>query len=535
MSSDTSTRSSSSGVFARESSGLVRAVSTFDTFFYCLVQLAVPFVLFNVAFWVFYPGANLEIATIVALVAAILEGVTYGLFLAIYPRSGGEYVPLSRSTHPLIGFVASFVNTFYQIFYTGTVSVFATSLGLSPLLTVLGLQLENESLTNLGLWFDSPAGWFVAGIVIVSVYCYQLYRGMKNYFQVQKWLYSAALIAFVIFLLVMVAGSAGAFNFPARFDHYAGVGAYQELLANARADGVDLSPAFDLRMTLFITIWPAFSFLFAVLSSSFSGEIKNVERGQLIAIPLAQLVGGALVFLTQLLGRLALGTDTLLAAGWVATVTPGEFPLAYPWLSTLVSIMADNILLTIIINSGVFILTAYVGASTAIYATRGLFAWGIDGMGPSWLGEASERTHAPTYAILVTWVVAVILLSLYALTPWLRVLSGLAPMGLVFLLTTAVAAIFPFLKPETYETSPARIQVAGIPLMTITGGLGSLMMAWIVYRALVDADYGANEPVSLGMMVAVIIVGAIWYFVWRAIRRREGVDMEARFDEIPIE
>ncbi len=108
-------------------------------------------------------------------------------------------------------------------------------------------------------------------------------------------------------------------------------------------------------------------------------------------------------------------------------------------------------------------------------------------------------------------------------------------MGLVFTITTVVAAIFPFIKREAYEASPARIEVAGIPLMTITGLIGGVIMAWIVYRAIVDVDYGANAPVSMALFVGVFAVGAVWYFVARAIRRAQGVDMAARFEEIPIE
>jgi hypothetical protein len=39
----------------------------------------------------------------------------------------------------------------------------------------------------------------------------------------------------------------------------------------------------------------------------------------------------------------------------------------------------------------------------------------------------------------------------------------------------------------------------------------------------------------MAMFIGVFVVGAIWYFVARAVRRGQGVDMDARFDEIPIE
>ncbi len=138
-----STTRVSGGVFARTSSGLVRTVSTFDTFFYSLIQAAIPYVVFNVAFWVFYPGASMGWASVIALVGSLGVGITYGLFTAVYPRSGGEYVPLSRTLHPLVGFVASFGQTVWQIFYFGINGAFAASIGVAPFFAVLALQTGN--------------------------------------------------------------------------------------------------------------------------------------------------------------------------------------------------------------------------------------------------------------------------------------------------------------------------------------------------------------------------------------------------------
>jgi len=523
------------GVFARTSSGLVRTVSTFDTFFYCLVQLAIPYVMFNVAYWVFYPGANMELAAIIALVAALGEGITYALFSSVYPRSGGEYVPLSRTTHPLLGFVASFGQTFWQIYYFGVNGAFAASIGVAPLFSVLGLQLQSTALTDIGKFFASPVGWFVFGIVMIAFFSGQLYQGMRTYFRVQKWAFSIALVCYGVFILVLILGSVGVFNFEASFNKYVGPDAFTTLLKDARDAGVDLAPAFDLRTTLYFAIWPAFSFLFAVLSVAFSGEIKNVERGQLIGIAGAQLVGGVLVILTSLFARLAISSQGLLAAGYVSAVEPDKFPLPYAWLTLLTSVMADNVVLTVIINATAVILITYVAASTAIYATRGLLAWGIDGMGPSLLGQVSERHRSPTYAILVTAVLGTIILAIYSFTDWVRVLSGLAPMGIVFMITTFVGMIFPFTHRKAYQSSPAKIEVAGIPLMTITGLIGGGVTAFLVYRAIVDVNYGANAPVSMAMMIGVFAIGVIWYFVARAVRKGQGVNMDARFEEIPIE
>ncbi|MGB3906685.1 MAG: hypothetical protein WBB22_17400 [Anaerolineae bacterium] len=40
------------------------------------------------------------------------------------------------------------------------------------------------------------------------------------------------------------------------------------------------------------------------------------------------------------------------------------------------------------------------------------------------------------------------ILAMHSSTDWIRVLSGMAPMDIVFTITTFVAAIFPFMKRE---------------------------------------------------------------------------------------
>jgi amino acid transporter len=525
-----------SGVFARKSSGLVRTVSTFDTFYYCLVMIALPIGFLNLAALVFYPGASFTFGTTLALVGSVFIGLTYALFSAIYPRSGAEYVPLSRATHPLVGFVGSFSNVFWLTFYTGISAAFAATFGWAPLFTVLGLQLGNESMINLGFWFDSPVGWFVVGTVLIAVISLILYRGMALYFKIQRWLYTAALAGFVILLIVLALGAAGVLDFQATFNQYAGDGAYEQLVATAAAEGADLNPAPNSGMSLAFVIWPAFALLFAVWSTSFSGEVKNVTRGQLIAIPAAQILGGVLIILLGVLGLAAIGKEGLLAFGWVGLLSPENLPLPiYPWISTLASIMANNILLTIIIQVSALLLMMLTLAVDAIYATRGMLAWAIDGMAPSWLGEVSERYHTPKNAILVTAILALVFLALYSFTGALTVIAAQVPMGIVLALMAIAAAIFPFTKKDVYEASPARFQVAGIPLMTITGVLGTVVMVWVVYNTFIDPVFGANAPASLILMAMAFGGGVIWYFVVRSVRSKQGVDLDARFEEIPIE
>jgi amino acid transporter len=133
--------------------------------------------------------------------------------------------------------MASFSQTFWQTFVTGVIVAGACTLGWAPMLTMLGLQTGSQTLTDVGLWFDSPRGWFTFGAFAIILFNYLLYRGMRVYFRVQRWLFSIALIAYLIFIGVMVLGSMGVLDFQANFDKYAGAGAYSQLLADALGDG----------------------------------------------------------------------------------------------------------------------------------------------------------------------------------------------------------------------------------------------------------------------------------------------------------
>jgi amino acid transporter len=520
-------------VFARKSSGLVRNISTFDTFYYNLVQLGPQFAFFNLAFAFLYPGANMEIAGLIALIIALAEGVTYGLYASIYPRSGGEYIPLSRSLNPFVGFVMGFTQTTWQAFQTAPVAVTAITMGLAPMFVALGLQTHNQNIFNFGVALDSPWGWFIFSGIVVLISVYILHRGMNVYFKVQRYGYGIALLGFVILILVCYLGSTGTFSFQASYAKYFGSGAYDQLIANAQAEGFNMKSPFSWRTTMFFTIWPAFSFIFAILSTAFSGEIKNVKRGQLIGMTASQIVGGILVLGIGLFGRLALTNEGMLAIGVVSSA--GKFPLPYPWISMLASIMADNVILTIIINLSVAALSVFTCASTIVYASRGYLAFGIDGMGPSWFAKVHEKYHTPTNTLIMNAVIAVVFLTLYSFTDLLHMIVAMMGGGIVIVTTTLAASLMPFMKKKVYEASPAKMEIFGIPVMTITGVIGSLGCLYFVYRTAVDNDYGANNPFQIAVTLGVFVVGAIWYFIARAIRRRQGVDMDARFKEIPVE
>src|SRR5487761_1509965 len=96
-------------VFVRHSSGLVREMSAgdalignvliFNLVIASVTLLAVPFT---------FPGASLPIGILLAFIPAGLIAAVYVFFSVAMPRSGGDYVFISRTLHPALGFAANF-------------------------------------------------------------------------------------------------------------------------------------------------------------------------------------------------------------------------------------------------------------------------------------------------------------------------------------------------------------------------------------------------------------------------------------------
>ena len=138
-----------SGVFTRASSGLVRQIRADDVMYYGWQQIALSYIVFIVLAWNFYPGASMEWATIFATVGGVALAVCYALLAAVYPRSGGEYVFVSRVVHPGLGFAVSFSFAFWQIFYYGINGAFLAIYALSPFFAVMGVQTGNSGLLSV--------------------------------------------------------------------------------------------------------------------------------------------------------------------------------------------------------------------------------------------------------------------------------------------------------------------------------------------------------------------------------------------------
>ncbi|HTD19028.1 MAG TPA: amino acid permease, partial [Ktedonobacteraceae bacterium] len=143
----------SPSIFVRKSSGLVREASAFDAMIFNAVFSA-P-VGATLAFGIFYalgafPGADLVTALLIAFVVNIPVCIMMSMMASSMPRTGGDYVWISRILHPAMAVVSNFSAAASSLIGAAFWARSFAVLALGPTLAVLGAVTNNNSLINAG-------------------------------------------------------------------------------------------------------------------------------------------------------------------------------------------------------------------------------------------------------------------------------------------------------------------------------------------------------------------------------------------------
>jgi amino acid transporter len=514
-----------SGVFTRASSGLVRQVKAQDVMFYGWQQIALSYLVFIVLAWSAYPGASMEWGTVIATVGGLALGTCYALLSSVYPRSGGEYVFISRIIHPVVGFTASFSFTFWQIFYYGINGAFLAIYALSPFCGVLGVQMNSPGLLDASSWFGGGTGIFITGTIMVIFFACLQGTGLARYFRWQRWASYAAAVSLVITIIVLALAATGVLDFKSNFDHLAASGEYEQIIrGTTMASG-------SFTETVKFMIWPAFSIWFAVASVSFSGEVKDVKRGQLIGINGAMATMGVAMVVLVYLYQEAFGSAFLLNS----STSPHYTLAAQPFVNVFTGIAGNNVLLTILTFIWVLVIAFFVGGTCLVYMSRAMLAWSIDGVAPESVGKVSERFHSPYVAIIFCAVLAEVWLGLFAFTSLLGPISGFIGFTISFVLVSVTAIIYPFVKRDSFENSPIAWRIGRVPVITLIGIVSLIFIGVGTWRILVDNTYTPNLAFADWSALTVLAAGVVIFYGMRYYRQRQGVNIDQRYREIPIE
>jgi basic amino acid/polyamine antiporter, APA family len=527
VSSSMSERSATgAAVFERKATGLVREAGTLDTLVYNLnfVSLGLMAALVFLFSTAFYPGANLYLTAILLLLIVLPTSLVFAFFASTMPRSGADYVYVSRTLHPALGMMSSFNNTVWWFLYGGVPSAFFAQFGVGPFFSTIGQMAGIAWMTDLGAWFVSDWGTFITGSLLIAALVAIFSRSLKLYFRIQNTLFFLSLVSFALVGLVWLLRSESAIM--ASLGEGLGEGTLRGLGQAAAEAGFAAGGPFSLKWTILAGTWIYINLVFNQSSAYIGGEVRRASRLQLWSMPVAAISAVTLLLTLLVLADVALGLERI-----------GELAAGQGLLFTQIAAFGSGSTLIGLLIMAPFVFQSYTWLPGQITnASRNFLAYSVDGLMPRWLGAVHPRFHTPVNALVVVGIGSILALAGFVWIPAFATLVGIFGFILGFMLVSIAAIVFPYRLKDVFESSPVNARAGGVPWMSIVGALSFVALAIMAWAFLTDPSAGLNgKPGLIWMNIIIFFSGLVIYGIARAVQRSKGVDLDKRFAEIPIE
>jgi basic amino acid/polyamine antiporter, APA family len=521
----------SSDVFLRNATGLVRELSGFDGFVVGFGQLNVLLGLTEAfAFGLFlFPGANLTVAFAIAVPTVLFFGLVYAMLTTSMPRSGGDYVWVSRLLSPAVGFAVNFYITFVVLAWAALNATLIPAWFLPPLFHSLGLQSWVEPV-------QTNTGRLLIGTALIVLYTGLLMYGVKRLIRVMVllfWVVSAGTILWFGLMLFPQTHIAAALQSSWH--------ASTSSVITAAANNGFASTANHLRNSFYGIIFGITGFLGFQMTAYFAGEIKGARRSGSRAIMVAWGLGAVGFLVGSVLIYHVYGSHFLASINYLYNNAPTKYhlPLA-PFLPSLALLLTTNRVLQTLVSLSFLLTMLWIIPTSFVFASRNMFAWSFDRVMPSWLAEVNDRTHSPLNVAIVSGVVTELLLLATIYTSfWARLVNLTGVLAICFLLVSVAAIVFPYRRPDIFAKAPAWVQrkVGSVYLIVIIGAISAVSWIVVAYIAwTTPAIGGAVSWSSFLYSAAAFLVAFPIYWVARYYHRRtQDLDIGKAFSEIPPE
>jgi APA family basic amino acid/polyamine antiporter len=529
--------------FSRSASGLIRVAGSWDVFIFNVGLVSVGIAIaFNQYYGPsLYPGALPWASTLLAALGMVAAATTFYFWSVIFPRSGGVYVSLSRSTNSALAFVFTVVESMILLYYGALAASLIVKVGLSSFFATVGTIGGSHTLLNWAAWLTKPVGTFWIGAALLVLAGVVLTTGTRRYFTVQKALFAVAVVGMLVVAIVMLVGSRSSFN--SHLHHLTGL-TTAGVIASAKAKGFVTGHA-DFWKTVKFMVWPLLPLLGAIQSVGIGGEIKRVGRNQLVGMLGAVAATGVLIALFALLANKAFGStfQGAIAFNSVSGNLKGSTEAATgasPYFTVLAGILANNVVLAVIIMATFVAWIWFWIPAEIAYTTRTMIAWSFDRLAPDRLGYVSKRFNTPVVAIWISTGIAIVFMWAIAYKH-ISLLTLVEPLLVIWGAAMLIAVFFPITGKRFFQASPASaFKLGRIPLMSITGALTVAFFGLAIVLLWKDKIAAGpliahHLPTDFWILVSTLGAGILWYIGNRVYRSRQGIDIDLAFKQIPIE
>lgn len=510
-------------IFTREATGLVREFGFLDVIIFVIATPAASGVLFfSVTRANDYPGGSAVTAFLLGGLLFIPVAICLGLMSAAMPRSGGMYIGISRVLGPHMGFLGLWLLILGYAIAIGVLGAIVTGMFGSFLITA-------KVATGLGKALSTAEGKLVGGIVWTIFFWAIVLIGTRTTRLVIRVMFAIPLIATAIaFFLFLAVGPDGVVS---RFENVWGTGAFDRVITTARANGW-APAAFSWEYTIMFLVVVAWAWTAWEAITFAGGEVRTPRKNLLYGVILG-----------------AIGVTVLYCAiSWSVSYPYGDFIAAYDYL-------ADNGLSEGVLEPGVdvgasvpfYFISLVGGGLGAILAvcialwfansilpvffacSRNFFALGFDRAFPEKLTDIDVR-GVPAWSAHITGIIGIIgaLLYYFEVGAILAVLNF--TMFFIFWLFGIAAMLFPYVRPAMYEASPAKYEIVGVPVITITG-------AWTFALGLFYVILSSLEFTNRAIIAVIVLtLIGLFGFTWKYAKNvKEGVEIDTIYSQIPPE
>jgi APA family basic amino acid/polyamine antiporter len=533
---------SAPGLFTRKATGLVREARTTDALFYNVMwaSVALAFAFYWLLYGFAYQGSNAWVAFLIAACLGVPGAFLYAMLAQIMPRTGGDYVFNSRSLHPSIGFAGNFSYCVWLAIIYGVYTTYLATYGFGAFGRMMAGFTGSSSWLDFGDWFSKDYALFITGTVMLLLSAAVfIVGGLTLFLRLQ-------VIAFVLYILgaFVIPVGVGIFQsktgFLAQFNHYAanlGTNHATAALAISAKKAGFTQTGFDTDTTLksVSVFWYIFGFLYS--SNYFAGEIRLKKRTHLISIPGAVAVSVVGIAVLMVAYQSITGYTF---NGWLGFADPASYGFAAgaPGYAEVMSIGSGTWVLGAIIIAGFAVGLLIWLPQTMLLVSRSMFAWSFDRIMPARLSYVDPRTRSPVVAIAIVTLLAIGSTAIYAFTTWFTAISVLLGLSLTLLVTAAGGIALPYRQKAMVENSPYSRRILGIPIVTLVAALSLVCFSAAVGVILWDPGSGASlsaNPGKIWLCLGIYVVAFVIYFISRAVRKSQGIDLSLTYRELPPE
>lgn len=462
-------------------------------------------------------GFNLVLTSIVAFLLSVPQIVVYTMMSRRLPRTGGDYVWVSRTFGGFVGSAFSFMG------YTLETLAYLALISLSAVFAIGSVAVGLGNSAFFGLSLPATYGgnalqqFAVAAVIFTILVAINIFTPKSGYKLVSALIIIGVLSLVVAIFTLFAAGSSGASNYLGFSNDNFGtnVTSAQQVAAPATASAFNWNSVFFMIPFFAIFVYPWLNAAPAV-ASEMKGKSTlrwNVPISALISFVLITSAFGAM----YVAGGFSFVSGALTSSSLSSTFNFWTFAMG---VTRIYALQAFIGLGWIVWNIGVL-------AYGVIVFSRYLFAQSFDRFLPEQLSYISPKYGSPIVAHLIDLVITLALIGSSAFVyGTLSSLFGNVAAAMIYFVVIGLAASAYAIRKEK-GSSKGVLFVAGILMAAI--------FVYITYLFFANSSVWGGNEIGYAYIAGSFVLGAVIYLVSKSYHAARGIDISLAYREIPPE